>query len=78
MPMNPREYLLARDWEVADEAEELASIIPHMRPWTDPIYRERCDFPEAVTTQTQWDVEKLGGYEALMGLADATGIKPEF
>lgn len=77
-PMTPREYLLARGWVVDEDQENMAHELPSMRPWTDPVYGEEQSFEEALLTQTNWDVERLGGYGAFAALADATGRELQF
>lgn len=76
--MTPREYLLARGWVVDEREEDLAHELPNMRPWTDPVYGEEHDFEETLIAQTNWDVERLGGYGAFMALADASGRELQF
>jgi hypothetical protein len=76
--MTPREYLLARGWIVDERDEELAHELPNMRPWTDPVYGEEQSFEEALITQTNRDIERIGGYDSLAAFADASGRELEF
>lgn len=76
--MTPRDYLLARGWQVDEQAESYALELPRMRPWTDPVYEGRYDLHDAFGVQVQWDVERLGGFEALISLSDSTGKELQF
>jgi hypothetical protein len=76
--MSPREYLLARGWEVDEAREECSLELPGMSPWADPIYGGEHELIEALYTQLERDVQRLGGFEALMALADVSGKKLQF
>lgn len=77
-PMAPREYLLSREWDVNEDRDSYVGEIPGMDPWTDPVYEQRYDLAGALVTQLMWDVERLGGFEVLVSLSDATGRELEF
>ena len=49
-----------------------------MSPWADPVYGGEPELIEAVYTQLERDVRRLGGFEALMALADVSGRGLEF
>ncbi len=76
--MNPRDYLLARGWKVDEAREECSLELPGMSPWADPVYGREHELIEAVYTQLERDVQRLGGFEALMALADVSGRELEF
>jgi len=49
-----------------------------MSPWADPVYGGEPELIEAVYTQLERDVRRLGGFEALMALADVSRRGLEF
>jgi hypothetical protein len=76
--MSPREQVLPRGWEVDEAREECSLELPGMSPWADPIYGGEHELIEALYTQLERDVQRLGGFEALMALADVSGKKLQF
>jgi hypothetical protein len=76
--MSPREQVLPRGWEVDEDREECSLKLPGMSPWADPVYGGQHELIEAVYTQLERDVRRLGGFEALTVLADVSGRELEF
>ena len=85
LPMLPPRYLLARHWTLWDGTDSSLAATPagptlsksqqlskelKARPWTDPVNGGRYNIRDAVLLQSASDIETLGGYEALIRLAD--------
>jgi hypothetical protein len=56
----------------------MAHELTTMRPWTDPDYDHETSFKDALLTQMEWDIERIGGYAAFAALIEATGREIQF
>ena len=71
--MTLREYLLARGWEVDAAGEAYVPHLPNIQPWSCPPHDAEYDLAGAFSRQVLSDIDKLGGFEALIELANAAG-----
>jgi hypothetical protein len=75
---SPRDYLLGSGWFLDEVREEGSNEYPSIAPWRDEqVYQDWHDFKEALLTQVDRDIERLGGYEAFRKLVEEKGIPLE-